>query len=657
MSTFRTPSVRVYQELLTTNPSITTPFFDLCIVGPVYQVEENVKVNDYTLSTENYTSKYVNQMLGSIIDPASVSISLSDVYVKVWPKTSTVLNSAVVVSNSSPVTVVNGTPSLEFSDAVVKAGDFIDITYKTAAEELTYSSSIQTVSEDGKTITLKRNLPNPDSGATVTAVIKRPTNETHILESQFVKADKAGFTILAGAQVATEVLETAATVVSATTKVSYRALRTDIANDFMTITSQSVATAKIGSLNINNPMSVAARLVSAAVSDMSYRILPIESDDNNGYIKALDILSTNEKIYVIVPLTQDKDVISAYASHCATMSKPEKSMWRTMFGSGPMPSTKVMIEINEGSLVAGLNADSCYLKDIANGMFVSSGARVTDFMDVYDTKNEYQYSLQLTEILNDSVASFSTMKWQRTSEGYVETEEKLTVASATSVNYEIVRVLDTQGVADAIGAIAKSYSNKRLHYVMPDTIMLNVNSVDVMVPSYYLCVTLGAMRAGYPPHQGFSTISLSGIKRVLRANKLFTKDQLDEMAGQGVFWVLQDEPEELPYVLYQTTTDTTQLETCESSCVAVVDYASKYYKDNLKPVLGKYNVNNISVTLVKNVINSCTTDMTGTSYQYIGPILLGGTLVSVETKADTIKPTIKIEIPYPVNAVDVVLQV
>ena len=83
MSTFRTPSVRVYQELLTTNPSITTPFFDLCIVGPVYQVEENVKVNDYTLSTENYTSKYVNKMLGSIIDPASVSISLSDVYVKV----------------------------------------------------------------------------------------------------------------------------------------------------------------------------------------------------------------------------------------------------------------------------------------------------------------------------------------------------------------------------------------------------------------------------------------------------------------------------------------------------------------------------------------------------------------------------------------------
>lgn len=657
MANFRTPSVRVYQELLTTNPSITTPFFDLCIVGPVYQVEEGVELAAYTLSAENYTSKYVNQTLGSIIDPSSVSISLSDVYVKVWPKTPTTLSGAVVVNNTSPVTVVNGTAALEFSESVVKAGDFIDITYKTATEELTYSSSIQTVSEDGKTITLKRNLPSPDAGATVTAVIKRPTNETHMLESQFIKADDSKVSIVTGAQVSTSVLETVGVVVSATVKLGYRALRTDIANDFLTITSQSVAEAKLGTLNINNPMSVAARLVASAVSDMSYRVLPIESDDNNGYMKALDILSTNEKVYVIVPLTQDKDVISSYASHCTEMSKPEKSMWRVMFGSGAMPVTKVIIEINDGSLVPGLDANSCYLKDVANGVFVSSKARVSDFMDIYNDKNEYQYSLQIIEVLNDSVASMSTTKWQRTSEGYVETEEKLAIDAATTIPYEVVRVLDTQGVAEAVGAIAASYSNKRLHYVMPDTIMLNVNSADIMVPSYYLCVTLGAMRAGYPPHQGFSTISLSGIKRVLRANKLFTKDQLDEMAGQGVFWVLQDEPEELPYVLYQTTTDTTQLETCESSCVAVVDYASKYYKDNLKPVLGKYNVNSISTTLVKNVINSCTTDMTGTSYQYIGPVLLSGTLVSIETNADTIKPTIKIEIPYPVNAVDVVLQV
>ena len=165
------------------------------------------------------------------------------------------------------------------------------------------------------------------------------------------------------------------------------------------------------------------------------------------------------------------------------------------------------------------------------------------------------------------------------------------------------------------------------------------------------------MRAGYPPHQGCSTIGLSGISRVLRANNMFSDDQLADMAGNGVFWVVQDTPEELPYVLYQTTTDNTQLETAEDSCVAVVDYASRYLKINLKNVLGRYNVNTISVNYVKTVINSVLDDMTSTSYQYIGPILTGAELLSVETEGDKIKPTVHIEIPYPVNGVDVTLQV
>lgn len=655
---FRTPSVIVYQELLTTTPSLVTPFMDLVVVGPVYQCEDNVATAAYTLSENDYTSAYPNKVLGAVIDPASVSIELSDVYVKIWPQDAPVLNAAVTVNNdTTPVTTITGTEALGLETAVINVGDYIDITYANADATLVYSAAIQEVSEDGKSIVLKKNIPSPDEGTTITAVVKRPTKEVAVLEEQFFTANADNFTILQGAQVASSVVDIASPVVSANVKVSYRALRTDVANDFMTLTSYASAQAELGKVNINNPMSVAASVINAAVGDLTYRVLPVESDDNNGYLKALDILSSNEKVYVIVPLTTDKDVISAYASHCTAMSMPEKSKWRICYGNMPMPSTKVMVEINDGSIVAGLTAESCYLKDIANGMFVTNITRVSDFVDVYDTTNVYQYSLQIVEVLNDSVATLSTKKWVRTTEGYVESDEVLTVAETMNVRYEVVRVLDTQGVAEAVSEIAQSFGNKRFRYVQPDQIILNINSVDELVSSMYLCVALGAIRSAFPPHQGMSTMSLSGIKRVLRANKLFNEDQLAEMAGNGVFWVCQDEPEELPYVLYQTTTDTTQLETAEDSCVAVVDYASKFYKDNLKAVLGKYNVNTISMNYVKAVINSCSDDMVSTSYQYIGPILTSATLVSVEAIADKIKPTIKIEIPYPVNGVDIVLQV
>lgn len=655
--TFRTPSVRVYQELVTTSVSPSTPFMDLYIVGPVYQVESGVGAADYTLTGNDYVSKYPNQLLGAKMDTASLQLSLSDVYVKVWPFAEEVLNGAINIDNSGPITKVTGTTQAEFSESTLIAGDLLEVTYKTKDSEYVFTVSIKEISEDGKELILNRNLADVEEGTTVTALVKRPTKEDVNLEPQFFKAEENQFTIFAGAQVASSVTEAASPVVSAKVAVSYRALRTDIANDAMTITSFSNAQAKIGVTSISNPMSVAASMVSSAVGDLTYKVLPIESDDKNGYLKALDVLSTIEKVYVIVPLTTDKDVMGAYANHCKAMSEPEKSKWRICYGNMEIPSTKVIIEYNEGQLFKGIQEGQCFLKDTANGMFVTNMTRMGDFVDVYDARNAYQHSLQIVEILNETVVSCALTKWERTSEGYVETTGVHEVSSTQEVNYEVVRVLDTQGMAEAVSEVAQSFKNKRFRYVQPDQIMLNVNSVDELCPSYYLCVALGAMRAGLPPHQGFSTIGITGVKRVLRANKMFTEDQLAEMAGNGVFWVCQDEPEELPYVLYQTTTDNTQLETAEDSIVAVIDYASKYYKDNLRNVLGKYNVNTISTNYVKAVINSCSDDMTTTNYEYIGPILTNATLVSVETIADKIRPTIKIEVPYPVNAVDVILQV
>lgn len=321
---FRVPSVRVYQELVTTTVNPTTPFMQLCVVGPVYQVETDVPVADFALSDEDYTTAYLNQTLGSVVDTSSVNIKMSDVYVKVWPADDGVNYRSATVNNEGPITKVTGDQEGDFATATIQVDDYIDLTYTDGDTVLTYSSAIQEVSPDGKTLTLKRNLPSPDGDATVTAVVKRPTKEDAIIESQFITANEDAVTIKKDVKVSTAVTDTAAQVVSATVYLSYRALRRDIANDFLTITSQSNAEAKIGSVNINNPMSVAASLIASAVSDMSYRILPIETDDANGYRQALDILSTNEDIYVIVPLTNDKDVVSAYASHCTTLSEPER---------------------------------------------------------------------------------------------------------------------------------------------------------------------------------------------------------------------------------------------------------------------------------------------------------------------------------------------
>jgi hypothetical protein len=358
------------------------------------------------------------------------------------------------------------------------------------------------------------------------------------------------------------------------------------------------------------------------------------------------------------------------------MSTPEKSKWRVIYANLRMPQTKVMVERNDGELDPGTPYQpgvgslqpipaTNYLKDIANGAFVTNSVRTGDYIDVYaatavdGTMGVYMYSLKVKEILNDTVCETYSDRYIKNSEGYSISSASPTIAVSTStpVSYEVTRVLTPAGISEAMVDIAKSFKNKRVRLVQPDVVMLNINNVDYVMPGYYLCVAYGAMRAGFPPHQGFTTLGVGGIKRIFRSNKYFTDAQLDEMAGGGIFWVVQDEVDALPYCIYQTTTDTTQLETIEDSVVATIDFASKFYKDNLKAVLGRFNVNEISIKYVSAVIKDVTDKMLRMNYPYIGSIIISGQLKTITTSADKIIPTVVIKVPFPVNAVDLYLEV
>jgi hypothetical protein len=231
-----------------------------------------------------------------------------------------------------------------------------------------------------------------------------------------------------------------------------------------------------------------------------------------------------------------------------------------------------------------------------------------------------------------------------------------------AMQYAVVRQLDVQGVSDTLGETASSYGTnpdggKRIRFVQPDNVLITINSVSYILPGYYLCVALGTMRAAFPPHQGFTTLGLAGIDQIYNANKKFNDDQLDAMAGNGVFWILQDDITTLPYVMYQTTCSTDSVLDREDSCVATIDYASKFYKGNLKSVLGKYNVNDISTKYVTQVINSCTEKMQRMTYPFIGPLLISGSLTALTVADDRIKPVVSIVGPKPVNGVDLYLEV
>lgn len=679
---FTRPAVHVYQQYVTDTVSTISPFFELCVVGPSYLVQRDVHVYDKIVTPGGdyaagaaLSTTYPNIVIGANVDIPFTESYLKNTYVKVWPSYvqggSDVLNQQINVANDENVTklvIPTGTPAIgSFTGASVAIGDSVSVTVGTN----TYTATIKAVI-DANTLYLSKNVPTPvgTTGNTFqgNVTITRPiaTNVTLPVNPAQVgsiinglNATSAGMYL--PAELTTTVNNVVYRVISGQLYITYRALRAYLATDFTSISTQAEADAALGTIDVANPLSVAVSLIFANAS-VPFNVIGIGSDDNTGYLKALQLLSTSSSVYVIVPLTQDTTTIEAYAAHMTAMSDPLKSKWRIMYANIAMPSTSLIIDQNTGELQKTASDSVAYISDTSNGMFNTNGAAVGDYINVYDfATNTYKYSVQILGILNDSIVQVSTQTYTLDLEGFETNIGTNAILPSTialnTITYSVVRSLSAHGIAQAMVDIANSYSNSRVRLVEPDEVIVTVNSVDETLPGYYLCVVFGAMRAGFPPHQGFTTLGISGIKQLLRSNKYFNDDDLNLMAGGGIFVTVQDQVSAQPYCIYQTTTNTTTLAVREDSVVATVDFASMYYRDNLKAVLGKFNVNSISTDYVSSIIKDVTSKMMRMTYPYIGPILISGSLVSMTTNVDKILPVISIQVPFPVNEVDVYLQI
>ena len=673
---FQRPAIHVYQEFITSNPTVTTPFFEACIVGPCYQVVHDTYIrnqvvpigSDYIMGA-NFESGFPN-----IYDLAAVKVDytsavLKDVMIKIWPSYVPSADAAYdtcEVQNDERITKIHriaGGATSSFTASDVKVGDTVYVKVGTSITTATVNAI-----KDAETFYLSKNIPTPlgTVGTTFSGdvTIIRPLGSTLALATNPALTGGTSNGLIANetsvkldGSLTTTSGGVTYRVYSGKVYLDYKALRRDMSGDFVQIRTNAEKVAKLGADDVENPLGLAASIV-LQNAEISFKVLPIYEDSKAGYLKALDLLSTSSTVYAVCPLTQDKDVVSAYKAHLETMSTPEKSKWRVSYMSMKMPVDKVIIELNQGSLQKELTDTLVYLIDQADGKFGSKEAAIGDFCDIYDdATGDYLYSLQISNIVNESVVLCTTTKFTRTTEGYVATATAVTGAVNQAIRYEVNRRLSPYGIAQEMVTIAKSFNTRRVRLIMPDEVVMTVNSVDHILPGYYLCAAYTALRAAFPPHQGFTTMGISGFKALRHSNKYFTDDDLDLMAGGGVFVVVQDNLESLPYCIYQTTTDTTDIKTREDSCVATIDFASMMYRDNLKPVLGKFNVNEISTTYVSSVIEDCTTKMKRMKYPYIGPLLVDGKLKSMTTNVDKIIPIVGIVISYPVNEVDLYLQI
>jgi hypothetical protein len=214
--------------------------------------------------------------------------------------------------------------------------------------------------------------------------------------------------------------------------------------------------------------------------------------------------------------------------------------------------------------------------------------------------------------------------------------------------------LDRDVAATTVAGIASTYQNRRLYYVFPQEFGATVGSMDQRIDGYYMCAAITGMVASLPPQQGFTNYPITGFTAVYGSDDTFTESQLNEVAGGGVYIIIQ-ETDGAPLICrHQLSTDVTTIEKRELSITKLVDFTQFMYYNALNPYIGRYN---ITQTLLDNL---GTVAEGVSSFLTTSGVLIGARIVNIvqdETNRDTVLIQIVLTVPYPCNYVIVTLVV
>lgn len=435
-------------------------------------------------------------------------------------------------------------------------------------------------------------------------------------------------------------------VVSGEVHFAYRALRTDLSGSLQTLSTTGDITGILGDTSDQNPLGLAS-VICMANTTTQINFIAVSSNDLLGYEGALEI-AEGYRMYALVPLTQEEDILAAFQAHVDQLSTAEMAAWRIAIVNTAIPSTEDIGPYSNGFVNAngGNNTitviNGNYVLTASNATFMSDGVTPGDSIVVTAATGAPTQvgSLQVQQVLsNQQVVVAAT-------------------GTATAVSYYVTRTLTKAQKATAVAAVSTTFTDKRVIHVQPDTVGVTVNGVVSYLPGYYLCAALGGMVAGFPVQQGFTNVGVAGIADLKYSNFYFTRAQMNTMAAAGTFLFVQETQGSIPYVRHELTTDMSVLEYRELLVVKNWDWLSYYFYDILKSFIGKWNITPDSLNTLRQTIISAAEQVKGQKQPKIGAPLLDYKIASIvqdSTSKDTVDVNMDISVVYPMNYINLYL--
>ena len=386
------------------------------------------------------------------------------------------------------------------------------------------------------------------------------------------------------------------------------------------------------------------------------------------YTQAAEFLES-EEVYAIAPLTHEEVVHQLFKTHVDYMSGSDLRGERIVFINPEVPDEGAPTTAASGTDGNSTGAVNQFIVDenphtalVAAGVANPAIMPVSDGVYLEITVGGEQRRYNLSAVNGALVTINLTFAAGENTDSFYSTTTLL-AGLLVSVDWAIkVRgdalvvagVSDLAGIATAVATVATTYADRRVYYVFPDTVEAELDAGTASLPAYFACCAIAGMVGQLVPQQGFTNSPMTGFTGVTGSNDIFKDSLLDEIAGGGVYILIQEADGAPVICRHQLSTDVTSIETRELSITKVVDFTAKTLRTGLRNFLGIYNI-------TPQFLDTLTTVVDGMlDFLKQGGVLIGASLNSISqdtTNPDTVLIDVTLEVPYPCNYIRVTLVV
>jgi len=469
----------------------------------------------------------------------------------------------------------------------------------------------------------------------------------------FYTATQDQITILGSAEVWSDILgvEKLMTIFDGQLYADYREMRTDNANHLGIISTVTENEEVLGPAVADNPLAKAVYHALENSGGVAVYYMMVASNDVTGYTAALDVLTENDEIYGLVPLTDDEDVKELFRVHVLERSNDINNQWRIAWvGNTELRVAPVYVEKSGGADIEATVSE--YPAGMYKKLNASGTLFITNRVEAGDTVR-----------INYRLDPDGNTIWDEYTVDRVDTEEQIILVEdvgapiSVAIKIEIWRMRTKYEYAEALASYCTKFNTRRVSVVWADNPVEDDGST---MPLYYLCAALSGQRSGVPPHAPLSQVDLLGI--ALDPQIQFSRDELNIIASGGV-WIVNKDFSGRVYTRHQVTSvnNPDDFLQREQSKTTNLDHISRSFYAVTKDLFGQGNISPDMLALIKQRLIDEIEEITNRPYSArIGPQMLGATILKVEQDPvlrDTVVVQINPGLPDPLNNLPITFKV